>query len=253
MGSWGRTNQFPGTFEDCHPSPPAEFDGKKNHQKPGRRFLRPGRWFQKLRILLCPKSWSKLSMLTTINTDIRRYKIYSSWNIHDHIHKHVSWSPTSYIYKKKTLLYKKKIFITQWLFSTHNELYRVTLIFSFLGFALSLGLPLWSLHNIFHRFKSTTSNYWDFSEMLVSKINRWNWALIYISIVSLWLISFNGFPPVRSSARFFLVALLHFSLSSLRFLFAVGLHLPIFSWKIPTNHFKRYSYFENCKLLYMYI
>lgn len=33
--------QFPGTFEDCHPSPPAEFDGKKNHQKPGRRFLPP--------------------------------------------------------------------------------------------------------------------------------------------------------------------------------------------------------------------
>ena len=29
--------------------------------------------------------------------------------------------------------------------------------------------------------------------MLVSKINRWNWALIYISIVSLWLISFMGF------------------------------------------------------------
>ena len=87
--------------------------GKKITKNPAAGFYRPGRWFQKLRILLCPKSWSKLSMLTTINTDTRRYKIYSSWNIHDHIHKHFSWYPTSHIYKQNPLLYKQKTRLTK--------------------------------------------------------------------------------------------------------------------------------------------
>lgn len=105
------------------------------------------------------------------------------------------------------------------------------------------------------------------TEMVVSKIN-WNLSLsiyeIYFCFVvslSLKISPWQWFPPLRSSALFFLGALLHFSLSYLRFLFAVGLNLPILSWKIPTTKsplgipeykLNRYSYFGNCKFLYMH-